>query len=116
MTGALTEWQTQIALKSYQNGLDLADIATILGRSLHTVKEALELAGVEKHTQRPERRVLNVEYRAGYDAGYRSALYHMLLHGWGAAHEYSHHVLLPWQLDGDGHVPPAFPRMYGKHD
>lgn len=108
MAVGLTNWQTKIAVKCRENGLDIADIATILGRSLSVVKQALELTDTEKFTQPPERRALDAEYRSGYDAGYRSALYHILLHSWTKAHKYSHDVLLPWTKSGDANAPPMF--------
>ena len=112
MAAGLTGWQTKIAVKCRENGLDIADIAAILGRSLSVIKEALELAGVDKPTVRTKRAERDARYREGYDAGYRSALYHVLLHGWRAAHGYSHDALLPWTKSGNGNVPPEVPRTY----
>ena len=116
MAVLLTEWQTKMAVKWRGNGLAIEEIAAILGRGFDVVRDALQVAGVEKSTRRAKQPGLAGEYRDGYDAGYRSALCHAHLYGLEAAHEYSRHVLLPWARNGDGDVPPAFPGMYGNHD
>lgn len=59
----------------------------------------------------------HLDYREGFEAGYRMSLTHVALHGIEAAREYCNRILLPWRdtgmprgLSGRDDGPPEFLR------
>ena len=77
MTIALTEWQLERAIKWFEKGLTVVDIATILGRSDIVVAAALQLAGAQSPPKVTKQRDRDAQYRQGFGAGYRLSLIHI---------------------------------------
>ena len=111
-----TDGEIENIVELYSADLSTTAIAEQMGCAHRTVERVLVEQGIDWGPVGTPKDIRAVEYREGYDAGYRTALYNVRLHGLEAAHKYSRYRLLPWAKNGDGHVPPAFPRMYGKHD
>jgi len=53
-------------------------------------------------------RLKHLEYREGFELGYRMALTHVNLHGLERAREYCNGILLPWRDTGLDGVPPPW--------
>jgi len=112
MAIALTDWQTERAIKWHGNGLTVAEIAVILGRSEITVATTLQLAGARSPARRTKQRDRDAQYRQGFGAGYRLALGHAKIHGQEAAHKHWRLRLLSWVRDGSDDVPPELLTVY----
>ena len=108
----LTEWQAGRAVKWYEDGLDIDEIAILLGRSEDTIRAAVE--GTDKPARRTKRADRDTQYREGFEAGYRMALSHANIHGIEQAREYCNYSLLPWRKSGPNDIPPEFLRIHGR--
>ena len=111
-----TEAETERIVELHSASLSTTAIAEQIGCAHTTVERVLAEQGIDWQQPASLKPITAAQYREGYDAGYRTALCHAHLHGLEGAHEYSRYRLLPWAKNGDGDVPPAFPRMYGNHD
>ena len=107
-----TETETERIVELHSANLGTTAIAEQIGCAHTTVERILVEQGIDWRPPGTLKDREAAEYREGYDAGYRTALYHASLYGLEAAHEYSRHVLLPWARNGEGSVPPEIPRMY----
>ena len=107
MTIALTDWQTKYAVKWFEAGITVTDIATILGRSDIVVAAALQLAGAQAPPRVTKQHERDGQYRDGFAAGYRLALGHAKIHGQEAAHKHWRGRLVSWVRDGADDVPPG---------
>ena len=107
-----TEAETERIVELHNADLGTTAIAEQIGCAHTTVERVLLEQGIDWGSVGTPKDIRAADYREGYDAGYRTALYHMSLYGLEAAHEYSRHVLLPWAKNGEGSVPPEIPRMY----
>ena len=112
MAVALTDWQTKYAVKWFEAGITVTDIAMILGRSDIIVATALQLVGAQSPSRRTKQDERDAQYREGFAAGYRLALGHAKMHGQEAAHKHWRLRLLLWVRDGSDDVPPELLRVY----
>jgi len=110
-----TDGEIENIVELYSADLSTTAIAEQMGCVHRTVERVLVEQGIDWGPVGTPKDIRAVEYREGYDAGYRTALYHVSLYGLEAAHEYSRHVLLPWARNGNRDIPPDFPGMYGNH-
>jgi len=112
MAIALTDWQLERAIKWFEKGLAVTDIAIILGRSEITVATALQLAGAQSPLRLTKQGERDGQYQEGFGAGYRLAITHANLHSLEAAHKHWRLRLLSWVRDGTDDVPPELLRVY----
>jgi len=102
-----TDAEVEGIVELHEAHLGTTAIAEQIGCAHMTVERVLTEQGIDWRPPGTIKDREAAEYREGYDAGYRTALYNVRLHGLEAAHKYSRHELLPWRRDGIGSVPPA---------
>ena len=108
MAIALTDWQRERAIKWFEKGLTVVDIATILGRSDIVVAAALQLAGARSPPRVTKQRDRDAQYREGFEAGFRACWGYVVLYGAEAVHRFWMSQLVSWRNHGEGHFPPCF--------
>ena len=84
-----TDGEIENIVELYSADLSTTAIAEQMGCAHRTVERVLVEQGIDWGPVGTPKDIRAVEYREGYDAGYRTALYHASLYGLGAAHEYS---------------------------
>lgn len=85
-------------------------IGRVLSARLGDLRAFKARARVKRSLERG--RLRHLDYREGFEAGYRMALTHVNLHGLEEAREYCNGSLLPWRETGLDDIPPEFPRVY----
>ena len=111
-----TEAEIEGIVELHEANLSTTAIAEQIGCAHTTVQRVLAEQGIDWQQPANLKPITAAQYREGYDAGYRTALCHVHLHGLEGAHEYSRYRQLPWAKNGDGGVPPDFPGMYAKRE